>query len=193
MSNTTGGMENLSLNEASLSSDEEASPKPTMTVEERRLQTLREREEKQRKYDEARGRLFGTPDAGSGASSPGNVTPPRDQSASKNKGKGKATNMGSQDRAPPSAAGKGKDHGRGQQGQLFDPNYTAKPDSAYVQKREKKEEAKDKKGGKEDDKDEKGGDDEDEEEGLNHPIRQPRGPDGTKGFSSEFTSRLRGR
>jgi hypothetical protein len=160
MSNTTAGIENLSLNADDNDSDEEALAKPTMTPEERRLQTLREREEKQKKYDEARGRLFGTPDAGSRTSSPGNVTPPRDQSASKSKGKGKATSIGNQDRTRPTSAGKGK--------QLYDPNYTPKPDSAYVHKR---------------DKEDKKGTDEDEEEGMNHPIRQPRGPDGTRGFS----------
>jgi hypothetical protein len=163
-SNATAGMENLNLNDYEDDSGEEASTQPTMTPEERRAKIQREREEKQKKYDEARGRLFGTNGAGSGASTPGSTTPPRDSSANKGKAKGKAN--GGQDRTRPSSAGKGK--------QLYDPNYTPKPDSKYVQKQDK----------------EKKEGNEDEEEGMVQPVRQPYGPDGTGGFQRIRGNRL---
>lgn len=147
-------MENLKVNDYEGDSEEEGVTKPTLTPEERRLQMQREHEEKQRKYDEARGRLFGTSKTGSGASTPGTVTPPRDGSATKGKGKGRSVG-GTQDDARPASAGKTK--------QLYDAGYSVKPDSVYLQKREK-------------------GVKQDEEDGLSHPIRQPRQPDGTRGF-----------
>jgi hypothetical protein len=90
--------------------DEEEEKKDRPTAEELRIKAQREREEKQRRYDEARARILGTP---SGASSPGTTTPPE------------------------AGRGKGRGRGRGQDGskELFDPNYTPKPGGVSIQKR----------------------------------------------------------
>ena len=146
------GVEKLQLSD----SENEEPKQQVMTAEDRRKQIQRVREEKQRQYEEARGRIFGTPDAESGASSPGCVTPPRDRSANKGKGKGRAANVG-QDVSRPSSAEKGK--------QLYDPGYSSKPESVYLQKREKSES--------------KVNDDI-----FLAPIRQPRQPDGSRGFTN---------
>jgi hypothetical protein len=51
-----------------------------LTPEEIRAKQQREREEKQRRYDEVRAKIFGESAPSSGASSPGTVTPPRSSS-----------------------------------------------------------------------------------------------------------------
>lgn len=57
-------------------SEDERPPEPT--PEERQAIALKNREEKQRKYEEVRERLFGSPSATtSGASSPRSATPPK--------------------------------------------------------------------------------------------------------------------
>lgn len=95
--------------------DDEQERKDQPSAEELRLKAQREREEKQRRYDEARARILGT-GSGSGASSPGTVTPP------KGRGRGRAE----ENRKP-----------GGQNGakELFDPNFTPKPGSVSIQRR----------------------------------------------------------
>ncbi|KAI1933080.1 hypothetical protein LOZ66_006608 [Ophidiomyces ophidiicola] len=105
-------------------SDSESQNQKPLTAEERHVIAKREREEKQRKYEEARERLFGSSNAGSGASSPGSTTPPRQQHAGEGRWKGKGrSNANCRDRGdkrePRNAKGK----------QLFDPNSSPKPAS----------------------------------------------------------------
>ncbi|KAF4784005.1 hypothetical protein HER10_EVM0002889 [Colletotrichum scovillei] len=58
--------------------DQHAEKKPQLTPEEIRAKQQRELEEKQRRYEEARAKIFGESNPSSGASSPsGTVTPPR--------------------------------------------------------------------------------------------------------------------
>jgi hypothetical protein len=91
------------------------------TAEELRIKAQREREEKQRRYDEARARILGT----SGAPSPGAVTPPE----GRGKGRGRGGIGGQENRRPNSQSGSGAK-------ELFDPNYTSKPGGGVsIQKR----------------------------------------------------------
>jgi len=98
--------------------DEEEERKDRPTAEELRLRAQRERDEKQRRYDEARARILGTP---SGASSPGNTTPPESV-----RGKGRGRGGGQENRRPSS---------QGAPKELFDPNYTPKQGGVSIQKR----------------------------------------------------------
>ena len=162
----TDGVNNLSIQDDS-SSDEEDTGKKTLTAEERKAQAAKEREEKQRKYEERRQELFGsagtansatgtytnstlnTNNGDSGSTSP---TPPGSRSATPNRSRGRGGKRGG-------SAGLAKDVQQKREKDLFDPSYSAKPDSVFLQRREK---------GLPDGK-----------EGEVQPIRSPRGPDGS--------------
>lgn len=115
--------------------DEEQPGKKQLSVEEMRAKTQREREEKQKKYEEVRARLFGT-DTKSGSSSPGNVTPPSQGDDGRGGGRGKGRNRGNgggggraqQDIRRPDSSNSGPR-------ELFDPNYTAKPGGVAIARR----------------------------------------------------------
>lgn len=109
--------------------DEEDLKKNQQTAEERRVQAQKDREEKQKKYEEVRARLFGTSEPGSGASSPGRVTPPASGEEGKSNNRGKGRGRGGrqmESRRPESQSGSRE---------LFDPNYTPKPGSVAIQRR----------------------------------------------------------
>ncbi|EGE08635.1 hypothetical protein TEQG_07552 [Trichophyton equinum CBS 127.97] len=123
--------------------DEDFERKPgQLTYEERVAKAQKEREEKQRKYEEVRERLFGSSTPGSGASSPGNGgTPPRQGQhqggEGKKRGRNNRSNTGGnrenkerRDRDNANASPK-------TQGRLFDPNYSPRTNSSYVQRKEK--------------------------------------------------------
>ncbi|KAJ5168236.1 uncharacterized protein N7482_003830 [Penicillium canariense] len=85
----TAGLVQLGLDDDG-DSDEDSSKRSQPTPEERQAIALKNREERQRKYEEARERLFGSPSATtSGNSSPGSTTPPRQNQSGENRGKGK--------------------------------------------------------------------------------------------------------
>ena len=154
------GMEQLVIDDDEEDEDAANKQKP-LSAEELRLKAQKEREEKQRKYEEVRERLFGVSNPTSGSSSPGNVTPPAAKSNNdRNRGRGRASRDG-RDSRPNSSAGN-------KQRQLYDPNYTAKPDSNYVQKKENHEPSTP------------------SEEQI---IRSPRGPDGSGRGGFGFTNR----
>ncbi|TVY39268.1 hypothetical protein LOCC1_G004203, partial [Lachnellula occidentalis] len=98
--------------------EEEEDSKNKPTAEELRIKAQREREEKQRRYDEARARILGTP---SGPSSPGTTTPPDG-----GRGKGRGRGGVAENRRPNSQGGPKE---------LFDPNYTPKSGGVNIQKR----------------------------------------------------------
>lgn len=145
-------------------------------MEERKAQAAKEREEKQRKYEERRQELFGTAgtanvaisavtnsslnasNENSGSTTPRNTTPtpPGSRSATPNRSRGRGGKRGG-------AAVLAKDQQKREK-ELFDPSYSAKPDSIYLQRREK-------------------GLPEGKESEV-QPIRSPRGPDasGRGGF-----------
>jgi hypothetical protein len=94
----TGAMANVTLAD---DSDEE-DKKPQETPEEIRARHQREREEKQRRYDEVRAKIFGDGGSGgssnskggsgrsSGATTPGTTTPPRPGGERRGRGRGRA-------------------------------------------------------------------------------------------------------
>ncbi|KAL2823884.1 hypothetical protein BDW59DRAFT_162853 [Aspergillus cavernicola] len=146
-------------------SDDEKPPEPT--PEERQAMALRNREEKQRKYEEVRERLFGTPSAPtSGASSPRSATPPKPEGRGKgrSRGIGRDNNNNNWDKRDQSAAsGKSK--------QLYDPGSPSRPNSSYARKDKQQSSEMSQS---------------DQPQSPRQPIRNPRGPDssGRGGFKA---------
>ncbi|KAI0852896.1 hypothetical protein F5Y00DRAFT_258152 [Daldinia vernicosa] len=124
--------------------DEDSKKAPQLTPEEILAKQQREREERQRRYDEARAKIFGTNSAAvggsnpsSGTTTPGAVTPPRSAEGRGPRGKGRGgrggggghrhnESRGERDRdrdsniqRPSSQSGGGRE--------LYDPNYSPKP------------------------------------------------------------------
>jgi hypothetical protein len=110
------------------SDDSENNKPPEPTPEERQAMALRNREEKQRKYEEVRERLFGSPSAPtSGSSSPRSSTPPKEA-----RGKGKSRGGGRDNKSKrDSSAASGKSR------QLYDPGQSPKSSPAYLQREER--------------------------------------------------------
>jgi hypothetical protein len=113
------GLEKMTLDD---DEDEGEQKQAQPTAEELRLKAQKDREEKQRRYDEARARILGTP---SGSSTPGTVTPPTEE-GKLNRGKGRGRGAGQQENRRPDSQSGHKE--------LFDPNYTPKP-GVSIQKR----------------------------------------------------------
>lgn len=134
----TDDLNGLSLHgQESSSDDEDAKNQPTLA--ERQAQAAKDREEKQRKYEERRQELFGSAGtmvsngkSGSGKSSPGNLTPPTSRSATPNRGRGNGRGRGGR-------GGNTQQHAQPRpqsQGGLFEPSYAPKADSTYLARRE---------------------------------------------------------
>lgn len=121
------GLEQLTIEDDEDDDEDESKQKP-LTMEERQLKAQKEREEKQKKYEEVRERLFGSSEPSSGVTSPGTVTPPNTARATGDRGRGKGR-AGRENNRPSSGSGN-------KTRQLYDPNYNAKPDSVFLQKRE---------------------------------------------------------
>ncbi|PGG96785.1 hypothetical protein AJ80_09789 [Polytolypa hystricis UAMH7299] len=186
---------------------ETGKPLSKLTPEERLAKAQRDREEKQRKYEEVRERLFGSSGVGngSGASSPGTTTPPGQQSGQKGSyhhhrgargggggARGRGSNHSSRRESRerrdnthnsslnPSGAAAGGGGGGGvgaKSRQLFDPGYSTKPHSHYAQRKE---------GNKRQTTASTTTTTGDEDEGKQQqrqqqqlPVRTPRGPDGS--------------
>lgn len=166
------GVARLTLDEES--SDEEDSGKKTLTLAERQAQAAKDREEKQRKYEERRQELFGSAgtatsaakasNGNSGSSTPRTTTPtpPGSRSATPNRGRGRGPKRGG-------ATTLAKDTQTKREKELFDPAYTPKPDSVYLQRREK-------------------GAVEGKDSEI-QPIRAPKGPDGSGRGGFGFVAR----
>lgn len=147
-------------------SEEERRKEAEESFAERKARADKERAEKERRYKEARERLFGssTPDSSDS------------RGASPNKsvrGKGRRRGGGGgRDSQPPSNEQSPARQPAGQAGakQLYDPGYTPKPDSIYIQRREA---GRGSRPGTPSD--------------LQQPIREPRGPPaigrGGRGFA----------
>ncbi|EHL01248.1 hypothetical protein M7I_2791 [Glarea lozoyensis 74030] len=85
------------LSKMSLEDDDDEVVQTTQpTPEELRFKAQREREEKQKRYDEVRARIMGTP-LNSGGNSPGAITPPIVGEGSKPRGKGRNRDSRQQD------------------------------------------------------------------------------------------------
>ncbi|KAK2731562.1 hypothetical protein FQN57_003365 [Myotisia sp. PD_48] len=146
-------------------SDAERQRLEKLNFEERLAKVQREREEKQRKYDEARERLFGTSD---------NLDSSRQrQPHSDDKGKGRNRSTG---RARDASEKGDRSSTPNKSKQRYDPNISPKPDANYIQRKDGRQDY--------------GGDVYPKAPSLPQsaqpqaPIRTPRGPDssGAAGF-----------
>ena len=121
----SAGLQQLNLEEED--DDDEKDPATNvMSLEERQQKALLDREEKQKKYEEARQRLFGSGSINENKPAEGATTVSAQQNGvtrGLNKGRG------GRDSRPSSSTGS-------KTRQLFDPNHTAKLDSASIQKQE---------------------------------------------------------
>ncbi|KAI1137882.1 hypothetical protein F5Y05DRAFT_64909 [Hypoxylon sp. FL0543] len=118
--------------------DAEGKKTPQLTPEEILAKQQREREEKQRRYDEARAKIFGTgtgmggSNPSSGTSTPGAVTPPRSADGRGPRGRGRGRGGGGGARHNESRGERDRDSNQrpgSQSGgrELYDPNYSPKP------------------------------------------------------------------
>jgi hypothetical protein len=128
----TAGMSGLSLDD-----DNETKKEVPMSPEEVRAKQKRDREEKQRRYEEARAKIFGESNPSSGASSPGTVTPPKvDGYAGRGRGRGRGGYRNNDtrqfdNRQPENRtfdAPRRMQNMSGSGRELFDPNYSPKPE-----------------------------------------------------------------
>ncbi|KAF2234637.1 hypothetical protein EV356DRAFT_532687 [Viridothelium virens] len=137
---STAGLASLTLDDED-DSEEEARRQQEMTLVERQAKTQKEREEKQRKYAEVREKIFGTPDAGSdtaGGQSPSprggaNLVGQTNRNSSR---RGRGRTGRDRDDSQNTSADQSPARPTSQSKQLFDPTYSPKPTSVYVQKRE---------------------------------------------------------
>lgn len=133
LESATARIGQLGLTTEDHSDDSDADNKPPEpTPEERHAIALRNLEEKQRKYEEVRERLFGSPSAPtSGSSSPRSATPPKQ--SGEGRGKGKSRGGGGRDnrnkRDSSTASGKSR--------QVYGPGQSPKPGPTFLQKEEK--------------------------------------------------------
>ena len=111
--------------------DEEEPKKNQLTAEELRLKTQRDREEKQKRYNEARARILGT---GSGTSMPVIVTPPAEEGRT-SRGKGRGNRDNRQDNRQDNRRADSQSGTKTEPKELFDPNYTPKLGTVIIQKR----------------------------------------------------------
>lgn len=156
--------------------DENIKPVP-LSVEEMRAKQKKDLEEKQRKYDEARAKIFGESAPSSGRSSPGTVTPPRVDGRSRgaqarSRGRG-GSGRGSDNkqyietrRANNSIAGSS---GR----ELYDPDHLPKPSGLLARQDGHATSSPSAKA-----------------QDLITPIRTPKGPDGSGRGGRGFTRRI---
>ena len=143
-------------------SEEERRKKAEADFEERKIRAQKERVEKERKYAEARERIFGSPAASetSRSNSPNKAT--------RGKGKGRGGRESHPRSSNEQSPARGTTPGQAPRGQLYDPIYALKPSSVYIQKKDANGSRPSTPGG------------------LEKPIRQPQGPsnDGSRGFAS---------
>lgn len=119
------GLQLLSL-EDDEDDDEKDSTKTVMSLEERQKKAQLDREEKQKKYEEARQRLFGSGSTSESKHAGGGIAvsaQPNQVTRGQNKSKGGRDSR-------PSSSRDCKTR------QIFDPDYSAKPDSTYVQRQD---------------------------------------------------------
>jgi hypothetical protein len=160
-------------------SDEDSNKRAVPTLEERQAIALKNREEKQRKYEEVRERLFGSPSANtSGNSSPGSTTPPRQFQSGEGRGKGKGrggsgSGSGSggreyREKRDSSTASSTKSR------HLFDPSTSAKTNGPSQQRRERQPTNQSSP---------------EKQNTPQQPLRNPRGPDGSGRGGFGFANR----
>ncbi|RDA91740.1 hypothetical protein CP533_4754 [Ophiocordyceps camponoti-saundersi (nom. inval.)] len=178
------GLARLSSSAADDDEDDDDKKDAPLNPEQIRAKQKRDREEKQRRYDEARAKIFGDSAPSSRGSSPVTVTPPRSadgrhhqqhshhnhhfagQGRSRGRGGGQRANADARQQPQPQPPEMRRQNSQARE--LYDPNCSSKSDAAQPRK----------------------GPDGDISKGppprdeLLHPIRMPRGPDssGRGGF-----------
>lgn len=143
-------------------SEDERRKKAAADFEERKARAAKERIEKERKYAEARERIFGSSPAASDAS---RSNSPSKATRGKGKGRGGRENQprSSNEQSPARPAASAPAPAR----QLYDPIYALKPSSVYIPKKDTNASRPGTPGA------------------LEKPIRQPRGPAGEgRGFAA---------
>ena len=170
----------------SSSDEDDANGTKKLTPGELAVQQAKEREERQRRYDERRQELFGSANMTtvsnstqrpksnnpSGHSSPQNLTPPHSRSATPNRARGRGTGSAARGRGVSSGLFSASNHHKQppQNQQLYEPSYSPKPDSIYLQRRE-------------------AGIQKSARQAEIHPVREPRGPDGSGPGGNGFAPR----
>ncbi|KIW67406.1 hypothetical protein PV04_06665 [Phialophora macrospora] len=162
------------------------------TLAERQAQAAKEREEKQKRYEERRKELFGPSTISamsashqqsnhnrSGKSSPASLTPPGSRSATPNRARGARGGRRGGAAGDHIASSRNQSRGDSQQRELYDHSYGPKPDSTYAQRRER----------------DSGNLTSNHAQGLPQvfaPVRAPKGPDGSGrgGFGFARTPKL---
>ena len=147
----TEALGDLDLSKKEESSEDEDELKDReLSLAERQARAAKDREEKQRKYDERRQELFGSttsttasatglngrPTSRSGNSSPASLTPPGSRSSTPSRGRGRGGRRGGMTATQARAPQQQRHH---QQPDLYEPTllaYSPKPDSTYLQRRE---------------------------------------------------------
>ncbi|KAI9722754.1 MAG: hypothetical protein M1828_004450 [Chrysothrix sp. TS-e1954] len=170
------GMNGVNLEDDDPDSEEEERRRQERSLGERQAKAKQEREEKQKKYQEVRERLFGTGDAAQDSNT-------RNGSPSKNAGTARNKNAKGHSRGGGGAGGSSSHHNsstdqspvrpasQGQK-QLYDPNYSVKPTSAFIQSRASAS-----------------GTPRPETTAETQTFRNPRGPDGSGRGGFGFASR----
>lgn len=126
-SEATAAMAGLKL-EDDEDSEDERRKKAEEAFAERQARAQRERQEKEKRYAEVRQRLFGSPTPKPEDSS--DRASPNRQSRGKGRGRGGRETQ-SRSSAEPSPTGSGNSRK-----QLYDPGYSVKPNSVYIQRQE---------------------------------------------------------
>ncbi|KAM0503849.1 hypothetical protein ACHAP8_003091 [Fusarium lateritium] len=177
------GMSGLSLDD-----DNEPKKEVPLTPEEIRAKQKRDREEKQRRYEEARAKIFGESNPSSGTSSPGTVTPPKaDGYTGRGRGRGRGGHRNNETRQFDTRQpdNRGFDAPRRMQNmsgsgrELFDPNHSPKPEQVS-QKRQPEFSSPGRSTTPRDGQ---------QQTQPQAPIRAPKGPDGTGRGGFGFSQR----
>jgi hypothetical protein len=118
------GLEQLTLQD---DDEDEAEPKKQETPEEIRKRQQRELEEKQRRYEEARAKIFGDSNPSSGQSTPRTGTPPLgSEGRQRGRGRGRGARGRDQDNGRQNRR-QAENQQQGNSRELFDPGYSPKP------------------------------------------------------------------
>ncbi|TID21468.1 hypothetical protein E6O75_ATG04863 [Venturia nashicola] len=124
----TSGLANLNIDDDD-DSEEEERKKAEKSFLERQARAKIEREEKQRKYQEARDRIMGGKANNDAGGRPSSAHGSGSRNSSKGKGRGGRVNAATLAEQSPARASR-------QSKGLYDPGYTPKPGSVYLQKRD---------------------------------------------------------
>lgn len=182
--NIGAGLEGLNLEaQGESSEDEDDLVAQQNALKEAKAQAAKDREEKQRKYEERRLELFGPASSSgnahgqnirsngqSGGSTPTNLTPPGSRSSTPHRGgkRGRGRGNTSGQNSPRPQQSQYQQYQQQQLREVYDPGYAAKPNSAYLMRRAQGHESPNKEV---------------------QPVREPKAPDGSGRGGAGFVQR----